>query len=275
MAKLKIAVTGAAGRMGRELIRAVHANEACVLAGAVEQAGSLALGQDAGLLAGLGKLGVVIVDDPLELFAKIDAVLDFSAPAASLEFAALAANARIIHVMGTTGMSAAEEAKVSAAARHATIIKAGNMSLGINLLSALVRKVAEALDADFDIEVLEMHHRHKVDAPSGTALMLGRAAAEGRQVRLEDVSVRVRDGHTGERRRGDIGFASLRGGSVVGDHSVIFAADGERIELVHRAADRGIYARGAVKAALWAPGKGPGLFNMMDVLGIESAKPRT
>jgi 4-hydroxy-tetrahydrodipicolinate reductase len=275
MAKLKIAVTGAAGRMGRELIRAVHANEACVLAGAVEQAGSLALGQDAGLLAGLGKLGVVIVDDPLELFARIDAVLDFSAPAASLEFAALAANARIIHVMGTTGMSAAEEAKVSAAARHATIIKAGNMSLGINLLSALVRKVAEALDADFDIEVLEMHHRHKVDAPSGTALMLGRAAAEGRQVRLEDVSVRVRDGHTGERRRGDIGFASLRGGSVVGDHSVIFAADGERIELVHRAADRGIYARGAVKAALWAPGKGPGLFNMMDVLGIESAKPGT
>jgi 4-hydroxy-tetrahydrodipicolinate reductase len=275
MAKLKIAVTGAAGRMGRELIRAVHANEACVLAGAVEQAGSLALGQDAGLLAGLGKLGVVIVDDPLELFTKIDAVLDFSAPAASLEFAALAANARIIHVMGTTGMSAADEAKVSAAARHATIIKAGNMSLGINLLSALVRKVAEALDADFDIEVLEMHHRHKVDAPSGTALMLGRAAADGRQVRLEDVSVRVRDGHTGERRRGDIGFASLRGGSVVGDHSVIFAADGERIELVHRAADRGIYARGAVKAALWAPGKGPGLFNMMDVLGIESAKPRT
>jgi 4-hydroxy-tetrahydrodipicolinate reductase len=273
MPKLKIAVTGAAGRMGRELIRAVHANEGCVLAGAVEQAGSLALGQDAGLLAGLGKLGVVILDDPLELFTKIDAVLDFSAPGASLEFAALAANARIIHVMGTTGMSAAEEAKVSAAARHATIIKAGNMSLGINLLSALVRKVAQALDADFDIEVLEMHHRHKVDAPSGTALMLGRAAADGRQVSLEDVSVRVRDGHTGERRRGDIGFASLRGGSVVGDHSVIFAADGERIELVHRAADRGIYARGAVKAALWARGKGPGLFNMMDVLGIESAKP--
>jgi 4-hydroxy-tetrahydrodipicolinate reductase len=148
------------------------------------------------------------------------------------------------------------------------------MSLGINLMSALVRKVAEALDADFDIEVLEMHHRHKVDAPSGTALMLGRAAAEGRKVRLEDVSVRSRDGHTGERRRGDIGFAALRGGSVVGDHSVIFAADGERIELVHRAADRGIYARGAVKAALWGRGKGPGLFDMMDVLGIDSAGPK-
>ena len=275
MAKLKIAVTGAAGRMGRELVRMVHGNEECVLAGAVEQAGSLALGQDAGLLAGLGKLGVVIIDDPLELFTKIDAVLDFSVPAASLEFAALAANARIIHVMGTTGMSAADEAKVAAAARHATIIKAGNMSLGINLLTALVRKVAEALDADFDIEVLEMHHRHKVDAPSGTALMLGRAAAEGRKVKLEEVSVRARDGHTGERRRGDIGFASLRGGSVVGDHSVIFAADGERIELVHRAADRGIYARGAVKAALWGRGKGPGLFDMMDVLGIDGAKPKS
>src|SRR5262245_39969753 len=269
MAKLKIAVTGAAGRMGRELIRMVHGNEACLLAGAIEQTGSLALGQDAGLLAGLGKLGVVIIDDPLELFSKIDAVLDFSAPAASLEFAALAANARIIHVMGTTGLSAADQSQL-AGGRHATIIKAGNMSLGINLMRALVRKVAEALDADFDIEVLEMHHRHKVDAPSGTALMLGRAAAEGRKVKLEEVSVRSRDGHTGERRRGDIGFATLRGGSVVGDHSVIFAADGERIELVQRAADRGSYARGAVKAALWGRGKGPGLFDMMDVLGIES-----
>jgi 4-hydroxy-tetrahydrodipicolinate reductase len=274
MAKLKIAVTGAAGRMGRELIKAVHANEECVLAGALEQSGSLALGQDAGLLAGLGKLGVVITDDPLNLFTKIDAILDFTVPAASLEFAALSANARIVHVMGTTGMSAADEAKVAAAARHATIVRAGNMSLGINLMTALVRKVAEALDADFDIEVLEMHHRHKVDAPSGTALMLGRAAAEGRNVKLEEVSVRTRDGHTGERRRGDIGFATLRGGSVVGDHSVIFAADGERIELVHRAADRGIYARGAVKAALWGRGKGPGLFNMMDVLGIDAAKPK-
>jgi 4-hydroxy-tetrahydrodipicolinate reductase len=269
MESLKIAVTGAAGRMGRELVRAVHANDGCVLAGALEQEGSLALGQDAGLLAGLGKLGVVIADYPLELFAKVDAVLDFTGPAASVEFAALAANARIIHVLGTTGLKREDEAKIAAAARHATIIRSGNMSLGVNLLAALTRKVAEALDADFDIEILEMHHRHKVDAPSGTALMLGRAAAEGRRVKLEDVSVRVRDGHTGERRRGDIGFAALRGGSVVGDHSVIFAADGERIELVHRAADRGIYARGAVKAALWGRGKGPGLFSMMDVLGID------
>ena len=268
MDKTNIAVMGAAGRMGRELIRAVHGNEACTLIGAAEHEGSLALGQDAGLLAGLGKLGVVITDDAAELFARADAVLDFTTPAASVDFAALAANARNVHVLGTTGLSAADDARIAAAARHATIVRAGNMSLGVNLLVALTRKVAAALDADFDIEVLEMHHRHKVDAPSGTALMLGRAAAEGRGVKLEEASVRVRDGHTGARHRGDIGFATLRGGSVVGEHSVLFAADGEVIELKHRAADRGIFARGAVKAALWGRGKGPGLFSMMDVLGL-------
>jgi 4-hydroxy-tetrahydrodipicolinate reductase len=268
MDKTNIAVMGAAGRMGRELIRAVHGSEACALIGAAEHEGSIALGQDAGLLAGLGKLGVVITDDATELFARADAVLDFTTPAASVDFAALAANARNVHVLGTTGLSAADDARIAAAARHATIIRAGNMSLGVNLLVALTRKVAAALDADFDIEVLEMHHRHKVDAPSGTALMLGRAAAEGRGVKLDEASVRVRDGHTGARRRGDIGFATLRGGSVVGEHSVLFAADGELIELKHRAADRGIFARGAVKAALWGHGKGPGLYSMMDVLGL-------
>jgi 4-hydroxy-tetrahydrodipicolinate reductase len=273
MDRMKIAVMGAAGRMGRELIRAVHAKEGCVLAGAVEQRGSLAVGQDAGLLAGLGKLGVLISDDPLDVFASVDAVLDFTSPAASVEFAALAANARIVHVLGTTGLKGEHEAKIAAAARHCAIVKAGNMSLGVNLLTALTRKVAEALDADFDIEILEMHHRHKVDAPSGTALMLGAAAAQGRRVDLEKVSVRTRDGHTGARRQGDIGFATLRGGSVVGEHTVIFAADGERIELVHRAADRSIFARGAVTAALWGRGKDPGLYSMMDVLGIDTIKP--
>jgi 4-hydroxy-tetrahydrodipicolinate reductase len=272
MSKMKIAVTGAAGRMGRELIRAVHGRDDCVLAGAIEQRGSIALGQDAGLLAGLGRLSVPITDDALELFAKVDAVLDFTVPMASVEFAGLAANARIVHVLGSTGLGADDDRKIAAAARHATIIRSGNMSLGVNLLTALARKVAAALDADFDIEVLEMHHRHKIDAPSGTALMLGKAAAEGRGVDLDKVSVRVRDGHTGARRRGDIGFATLRGGSVVGEHSVIFAADGEVVELTHRATDRGIFARGAVKAALWGRGKGPGLFSMMDVLGIEGAK---
>lgn len=268
MSDMKLAVMGASGRMGRELIRCVHGIDGCVLAGAVEQNGSLALGEDAGILAGLGRLNVPITGDPLDIVAKVDAILDFTAPKASVEFAGLAANARIVHVMGTTGLSEADEAAVKAAARHATIVRAGNMSLGVNLLVAITRKVAQALDADFDVEVLEMHHKHKVDAPSGTALMLGQAAADGRGIDLKAASVRSRDGHTGARRKGDIGFATLRGGNVVGEHTVIFAAEGERVELSHRATDRGIFARGAVKAALWARGKGPGLFSMADVLGL-------
>jgi len=269
MSAMKLAVMGAAGRMGGELIRAIHAsNGVAVVAGAIERAGSNALGQDAGVLAGVGPLGVKITDDALDIVAKVDGILDFTVPDASVEVAGLAANARIVHVLGTTGFTTEHEAAIKAAARHATIIKAGNMSLGVNLLVAVTRKVAQALDADFDIEVLEMHHKHKVDAPSGTALMLGQAAAEGRGVDLAETSVRSRDGHTGARKRGDIGFATLRGGNVVGEHSVIFATEGERIVLSHIATDRGIFARGALKAALWGRGKGPGLFTMADVLGI-------
>jgi 4-hydroxy-tetrahydrodipicolinate reductase len=268
MADTRIAVMGAAGRMGRELVRAIVATEGCRIAGGIEQPGSAAVGADIGELAGIGKAGVVVGDDPLELLAKVDAIIDFTAPKATVELAGLAANARIVHVIGTTGLGEADEAAIRAAARHATIIKAGNMSLGVNLLVALARKVAAALDADYDIEIVEMHHRMKVDAPSGTALMLGEAAAAGRGVDLEQSSVRVRDGHTGPRQRGTIGFQSLRGGSVVGDHTIMFAGDGERIELTHIATDRGIFARGAVKAALWGRGKGPGLFTMADVLGL-------
>ncbi len=274
MSAMKLAVMGAAGRMGRELIRAVHATggdavvAGAVVAGAIERPNSNAIGQDAGELAGIGKIGVPVTDDPLDIIAKVDGILDFTVPEVSVEIAELAANARIVHIIGTTGFAAEHEAAIKAAARHATIIKAGNMSLGVNLLVAVTRRVAQALDADFDIEVLEMHHKHKVDAPSGTALMLGEAAAEGRAVSLEETSVRSRDGHTGARKRGDIGFATLRGGNVVGEHSVIFAAEGERIVLSHIATDRGIFARGAVKAALWGRGKGPGLFSMADVLGI-------
>ena len=268
MSSMKLGIMGAAGRMGRTLASVIHDMEGCTIAGAIEPPGSLAIGQDIGLLAGLGKVGVVITDDPLEMVAKVDGILDFTIPKASTAFAGLAANARIVHVIGTTGHSEAEMAAIKAAARHATIIKAGNMSLGVNLLTAVTKKVAEALDEDYDIEVLEMHHKHQIDAPSGTALMLGHAAADGRKISLGDRSVRVRDGHTGERRRGDIGFATLRGGNVVGEHSVIFATEGERIVISHIATDRGIFARGAVKAALWGRGKGPGLFNMMDVLGM-------
>ncbi len=264
---MKIAVVGAAGRMGRELIKAVHAMDGATLAGAIERKGSIAVGQDAGLLSGLGKLGVIITDQALETFAKVDAVLDFTIPEASVEFAGLAANARIVHVCGTTGMSAADDAAMAAAARHATIVKSGNMSVGVNLLTALTSKIAAALP-DFDIEIVEMHHRMKVDAPSGTALMLGQAAATGRGVKLGDVAARGRDGHTGARTAGEIGFAALRGGTVVGDHTVIFAADGERIEITHKADDRSLFARGAVRAALWGKGKPPGLYSMLDVLGM-------
>ena len=265
---MRIAVMGAAGRMGRELVRAIAATPGCTVAGGTERPGSPALGSDLGVLAGLEPLGAKVSDDALELLTRSDAVLDFTAPAVTVELAGLAANARIVHVVGTTGLSAADEAAIRAAARHAVIVKAGNMSLGVNLLTAITRKVAEALDNDFDIEIVEMHHKMKVDAPSGTALMLGQAAAVGRGVELSSHSVRVRDGHTGARRRGDIGFATLRGGNVVGEHTVIFAGEGERIELTHRATDRGIFARGAVKAALWGRGKEPGLYAMTDVLGI-------
>lgn len=264
-----IVVVGAGGRMGRALIRAIHEAEGASLAGAVERQGSPFVGQDAGELAGIGQLGVAVGDDPLPAFAHADGVLDFTTPAATVEFSFYAAQARIVHVIGTTGCSAADEAKIAAAARHATIVKSGNMSLGVNLLAALVEQAARALPAeDFDIEVLEMHHRHKVDAPSGTALLLGEAAAGGRQVALAASSVRVRDGHTGPRPEGAIGFATLRGGSVVGDHSVILAGPGERIVLSHHAEDRSLFARGAVTAALWAHGRKPGLYSMRDVLGL-------
>jgi 4-hydroxy-tetrahydrodipicolinate reductase len=238
------------------------------LIAALERPGSPAIGRDAGEVAGIGRNGVEISDDPLAALLKADGVIDFSAPATTVEIAALAAQARIVHVIGTTGMGEAELAKLEAAARHAVIIRSGNMSLGVNLLAAMVAKVAKALGADWDIEILEMHHRLKVDAPSGTALLLGEAAAGGRDVALAEHSVRVRDGHTGARKTGDIGFATLRGGTVVGDHSVIFAGPGERIELSHKAEDRGIFARGAVQAALWGRERKPGLYSMADVLGI-------
>lgn len=269
MSDMGLVVVGAGGRMGQALVRAIGEATGARVVGAIERAGSPALGKDVGELAGLGAIGVTVGDDPLPAFAKADGVLDFTAPAATVEFAGYAAQARIVHVIGTTGCSTADDAKIAAAARHATIVKSGNMSLGVNLLAALVEQAARALDADdFDIEILEMHHKHKVDAPSGTALLLGEAAAAGREIALAGNDVRVRDGHTGARKAGTIGFATLRGGSVVGEHSVVLAGQGERIVLAHHADDRAIFARGAVKAALWARGKKPGLYSMRDVLGL-------
>lgn len=263
-----LTVVGAAGRMGRNLVQAIHEIDGVRLSAAIERSESPDLGKDAGEVAGVGHLNVPITDDPLTAFAKSDGVIDFTAPQATLSFAEIAAQARIVHVIGTTGMTPEQETPLQAAARHAVIIKSGNMSLGVNLLAELVRKAAAALGEDFDIEVVEMHHRHKVDAPSGTALLLGDAAADGRAVSLAEKAVRVRDGITGPREPGTIGFATLRGGSVIGEHSVIFAGEGERIELTHKAESRTLFARGAVKAALWGHRKKPGLYSMTDVLGL-------
>jgi len=270
MTDMRLVVVGAAGRMGRMLIRAVHEAPGCVLSAAIERPGSPLLGADAGVLAGLPASGVVVTDDALPAFVEAEGVLDFTMPDATVAFAALAAQARIVHVVGTTGMEPAHLSKLEAAGRHAAIIRSGNMSLGVNLLAALVCKVAATLGTDWDIEIAEMHHRMKVDAPSGTAVLLGEAAAQGRAVDLAKTRVAVRDGQTGARPAGAIGFAALRGGTVVGDHKVIFAGQGERLELSHIAEDRGLFAQGAIKAALWGRGRKPGLYSMADVLGLDS-----
>jgi 4-hydroxy-tetrahydrodipicolinate reductase len=266
---MRVVVAGAGGRMGRTLIHAIAASKGLTLAGAVDAPDSAVIGRDAGELAGLGANGIKIAGDPAPLLQVADGLIEFTTPAATLALAALTAAAGKVHIIGTTGHSAEEEAVIAKAASRAIIVKSGNMSLGVNLLAALVKRVAKALDEDYDIEIVEMHHNKKIDAPSGTALMLGRAAAEGRGVDLKARSVRGRDGVTGARRAGDIGFASLRGGTVVGEHTVIFAGPAERVELAHRAEDRMIFARGALHAALWARGQKPGLYTMADVLALK------
>lgn len=264
-----IVVTGASGRMGQMLIETINASVRTTLVGAIERSGHPWVGQDLGEMMGGTPSGVVVTDDALEAFARSQAVVDFTTPAATVEFAGLAAQARCVHVIGTTGFAEEDLRKINAAARHATVVRAGNMSLGVNLLVQLTKKVAAALDDDYDIEVIEAHHNKKVDAPSGTALMLGQAAAEGRNVSLDEVSDRARDGITGERERGRIGFHAIRGGDIVGEHDVLFAAPGERIVLRHIASDRAVFARGALKAALWGLGRKPGEYDMLDVLGLK------
>ena len=265
---IPVAVTGVAGRMGRMLVTAIDAAEDMHLAGALERPGHDWIGRDLGEATGGAARGQTVEDDPLPVFARIRAVIDFTAPAPTLAHADLAAQARIVHVIGTTGFETGDLERIAAAARHAVVVRAGNMSLGVNLLTALTRRVAAALGPDYDIEIVEMHHRHKVDAPSGTALMLGAAAAEGRDVTLDAVADRGRDGMTGARARGAIGFAALRGGDVVGEHEVVFAGPGERVVLGHIATDRLIFARGAVQAVRWGLGQKPGEYAMTDVLGL-------
>ena len=263
----RIAIAGCAGRMGRMLLAEVLDGGAAELAGGSERHGDPAIGSDLGVLAGRAPVGRACSDDPRAVFAAADVVIDFTTPAASAAHATIAAEAGAALVIGTTGLSPAQTAALEAAARRVAVVWAPNMSVGVTLLLDLVERVAGLLDPSYDIEIVEMHHRHKVDAPSGTALALGRAAAAGRGVHLEDVWRKSRDGQTGARPEGEIGFATLRGGDVVGDHAVIFAADGERIEIAHKASSRRVFARGAVRAALWAAAQPPGLYTMADVLG--------
>src|SRR5436853_6356746 len=268
MADMRLIVAGAGGRMGRALTRAIDATEGAVLTGGLEAPGSDLLGKDAGLLAGLPANGIGLSADLWSLSKDADGILDFTVPGATIANVAIAAERGLVHVIGTTGLSASDDAVIKSVTSRAVVVQSGNMSLGVNLLAALVKRVAQSLDEGFDIEILEMHHKTKIDAPSGTALMLGEAAAAGRGIALGERSARGRDGVAGARRSGDIGFASLRGGTAAGDHSVIFAGPHERIVLSHHAEDRVLFAHGALKAALWAHGKKPGLYSMADVLGL-------
>jgi 4-hydroxy-tetrahydrodipicolinate reductase len=268
MTDLKIAIAGAGGRMGAANIRAVAATPGLVLHSAFERPGSPAVGQDAGQLAGLTPLGIVVGDDAEAALAGVDAIIDFTGPAVSVMLSELAATHGLVDIIGTTGCSKEEDWAIQkAGSAGARIVKTGNFSLGVNLLAGLVRQVAAALP-DYDVEILEMHHNRKVDAPSGTALMLGRAAADGRGIEFDENAILSREGHTGARRRSSIGFATLRGGNVIGEHTAYFVGETERIEISHRATDRGMFAAGAVRAALWAADQPPGYYDMADVLGM-------
>ena len=266
---MKIGIVGAAGRMGQMCVRQVSEWRGCSVSGATEVTGHEALGRDAGELAGIGNIGIPLKSDSEELVVSADAVIDFTSPAVTESHAHLCMRAGTALIAGTTGLSDDHEAALLEASAKTVIVRAPNMSVGVTLLLALTERVAGMLDDEFDIEIVEMHHRHKVDAPSGTALGLGEAAAAGRAVRLSDVKKTKRDGHTGPRTPGEIGFATLRGGDVVGDHTVVFSGAGERIEFTHKAASRVIFAAGAVRAALWSRGKSPGLYSMKAVLGFE------
>jgi 4-hydroxy-tetrahydrodipicolinate reductase len=265
---VRVGVIGCGGRMGRLVLRTVAETAGCRLAGGTEQPGSPVVGQDLGTLAGLAPIGLPCASDARALVEASQVVVEFTTPEASVHHAGLSAAAGTAHVIGTTGLGPGQKEAIGRAAERAAIVVAANMSLGVTLLADLVERVARALDPAWDIEIVEMHHRLKVDAPSGTALALGEAAARGRGGELARLARRGRDGMTGPRAAGEIGFAALRGGDVVGEHRVVFAAAGERIELGHIATDRAVFARGAVKAALWAAQQRPGLYGIADVLGI-------
>lgn len=265
----RVAVAGAGGRMGHMLIEAVCASDDCVLAGALDVAASPSIGQDAAAFLGRAS-GVAVTADLRAGLAGADVLIDFTRPEGTLAHAALCAELGVQMVIGTTGFSEAQKAELAAAARKVAIVLAPNMSVGVNVTLKLLEMAARALADGYDIEIIEAHHKHKVDAPSGTAYLLGREAAKGRGVDLKDKAVKVRDGITGPREEGTIGFATVRGGGVIGDHSVMFASDNEMITLSHRATDRSLFASGALKSALWARDKKPGLYSTLDVLGLSA-----
>lgn len=269
MNELSVGVAGVAGTMGTMIVRQVLETQKTRLAAGSVRPGSAIQGIDIGAVCKLGPIGVATTDDPTALFDASDAVIDFTLPETVVAHAAAAADTRTAWIVGTTGLDSAGEAAMTAAAKAVPVVYAPNMSLGVNLLFVLVEQVARALNDDFDIEIFEIHHNRKIDAPSGTALGLGRAAALGRGVDFEQAGVLSREGQTGARKRGDIGFGSLRGGDIVGEHSVIFAGSGERVEIAHKAAGRHIYASGAIRAAQWAVDQPPGLYDMTDVLGLK------
>jgi 4-hydroxy-tetrahydrodipicolinate reductase len=267
---MKIGVLGCAGRMGRILAAQVLINNGAELIGGTEAPGSKYIGCDISQLAGYDAADCVVGDDAYALFEVADTIIDFTVPSATAGHAKMAAETGTAIIVGTTGLTATQQDFIDQASKQVVVVQAANYSVGVNILLGLTEQAAGILGEDYDIEIVEMHHRKKVDAPSGTALALGQAAAVGRGVDLENVSQRVRDGHTGPRKTGDIGFATLRGGDIAGDHTIIFAGDGERVELTHRASNRTVFAAGAVRAALWTSTKLPGLYSMSDVLALKA-----
>ena len=264
----RIAISGVSGRMGRVLVEACHQGQGMRLGAALNRSGSPALGQDAGELAGLGKLGVMVRGELQAVLNDFDVLVDFTRPEVSLGYVEACRKAGKKLVIGTTGFDAAGKAAITAAARDIAIVFAPNMSVGVNLSFKLLELAAKVLGDEVDIEIIEAHHRHKVDAPSGTALRMGEVVAAALGRNLKDCAVYGREGVTGERARATIGFATLRGGDIVGDHTVLFAGDGERVEITHKASSRMTFAKGALRAALWLADKKTGLYDMQDVLGL-------
>jgi len=268
MSKIKVVVTGASGRMGKEIIKKVLSDKNLKLIGAIENNNHPTIGKDVGLIIKKKKVGLRITDSILESFAMADAVIDFTTPKATVEHAKYAAQARLAHVIGTTGFNKNQLLKIKYAAQHATIIKSGNMSIGVNILEKLVFEVSKSLSEEFQIQINEVHHKHKIDAPSGTALMLGQAIASSKNKKLEKIKQKSKINTQGKIKKDKIVFSSFRKGNVVGNHDVVFSSNDETIKLSHTALNRNIFASGALQAVKWGIGKEPGLYSMADVLSL-------